>query len=137
SAQIAIESAICGRSQKSIRIKPLGWFAENDWSDEIGIDERTHRIPRVAIVRGVVTELWGKWETRLRRQNAVNRPAAHDSVAPALQTVCDRLSFSERQCVNRIDHADVSHVVCGEAVVSAQVEGIRDQAGSVGRCGGI
>src|SRR5579859_734659 len=56
-ADVAVETAIGGRSEKGRGIEPLARFAQDHRAREIGIKERAHGIARVAVVGRVVAEL--------------------------------------------------------------------------------
>src|SRR5581483_9941827 len=70
-AEIPVETAVVGHGQKRRRIEPFVRRPENDGAAEGRVDERSHRIARVAIIRGVVTELRSEWEPALQRDDRV------------------------------------------------------------------
>ena len=81
-ADVAEETAGGWRADECIGIEPLTRLAEDDGAGECWIQEGTHRITSVAIVGGVVAQLWRERESGLRRDDAGERPAADGSVAP-------------------------------------------------------
>ena len=63
SADVAVESAGGWGPYECIRIEPLAGLTEDHGAAETGIQERPYGISRVAIVRGVVTQLRSEWES--------------------------------------------------------------------------
>lgn len=92
---IAVKSAVRGRRQKSVRIKPLVGIPKNDGPGEAWIEERSDRIASVAVVRWVVAKLRRKREPRLRCDDAGNRPATCQAIAPTLKIVGMGLAAAE------------------------------------------
>src|SRR5712672_114737 len=73
-ADVAVKTAVRWRRNEGGGIKPLIRITKDNEAGKIGIEEGAHRIARVAVIGGVVTELRRKGKARLNGHHARQRP---------------------------------------------------------------
>ena len=126
-AEISGEAAGGWRSDEGCGIEILVRIAGDDFAGEIGIEEGTHGVARVAGIRGVIAELRCDREAGLGGDDAGDGPAADQAAGPAFVAAAELAAAAEGEFIDEIDDADVTDVEGGESFVGGEIERIRNE----------
>lgn len=78
--------------------------AEDHRSRKTGVQGRANRIAGIAVVGGIVRQLWREWQTRLKCLNSTELPISDQLAYPGAPARC--LPTPEWQIVGRVDDCD-------------------------------